>query len=241
MYLLFKSVDQKTLGPIQVLGTWYDYKFGYIPDTHKDIIEYRHLKPRVLPEEVATKWIFIDGYRGYISVRPGTPQNLALRVVASEEATGEKVRYDLSEEDMKNTTILIQEILRYRLDEIYDKRMLAMNMNVSDLEYSSWDQQKSEALAFTSDSNTPTPLLSSLAAARGISVSDMASKVIAAIEAYSQSLSDLLASKQAVEAEIKACQSIADCHRLMHNKFEISMSYAQQQEEGVDYAAKFDI
>jgi len=241
MFLLFKSVDQKTLGPIQVLGTWYDYKFGFIPDTHKDIIEYRHLKPRILAEEVATKWVFIDGYRGYISVRPGTPQNLALRVISSEESGDDKVKYYLTEDDMANTTLLIKEILRYRLDEIYDKRMLALNLNVSDLEYSSWEQQKAEALAFTSDNTSATPLLSTLASARGITVDEMVSKVISAIDAYTGSLSTLLAAKQLLEAEIKACQNIADCHRLMHNKFEISMSAAQMAEEGIDYGAKFDI
>jgi hypothetical protein len=241
MFLLFKSVDQKTLGPIQVLGTWYDYKFGFIPDTHKDIIEYRHLKPRILTEEVATKWIFIDGYRGYISVRPGTPQNLALRVISSEETGDDKIKYYLTEDDITNTITLIKEILRYRLDEIYDKRMLALNLNVSDLEYSSWDQQKSEALAFTNDNASPTPLLSSLALARGITLDEMVTKVNSAIDAHTDALSNLLAAKQAAETEIKACQSIADCHRLMHNKFEISMSYAQQQEEGVDYAARFDL
>ena len=241
MFLLFKSVDQKTLGPIQVLGTWYDYKFGFIPDTHKDIIEYRHLNPRILPEAVASAWIFINGYRGYISVRPATPQNLVLNVVASEEATGEKGRYDLTEDDKANTVALIKEILRHRLDEIFDKRMYALSMNASSLETSSWEQQKTEAFAYTADNTAATPLLTSLANARGITIDEMVAKVNAAITAYNQSVSDLLTSKQAIETEVKECITIADCHRLMHNRFEISMSAAQMAEEGIDYGSKFDI
>lgn len=241
MYLLFKSVDERTLGPIQVVGTWYDYKFGYIPDTHKDIIPYQHLNPRILDEDVALAWPFISAYRDYINVRPGTPQNLQLNVVQSHEATGEKERYTLTDDDISNTVLLIKEIMRCRLDEIYDRRMVAANINVSLLESSSWEKQKEEALEYDADNTVDTPLLSALANARSITVDEMVQKVLDAISAYNTSISDLLAAKQAVENDIKSCQSIADCHRLMHNRFEISMSAQQMEEEGITTSATFDV
>ena len=91
MYLLFKSVEQRQLGIVQVIGTWMEYSFGYVPDTHVDIAEYRHLNPRIIDEDVAWAWLFIGRYNGHISVRTGTPQNQRLQILQSKEATCENL------------------------------------------------------------------------------------------------------------------------------------------------------
>ena len=83
MYILFKSVDDATRGPIQVIGNWLHYTVGYIPDTHTDIIKYDHLNPTVLDEAVALCWKFCGAAKGYISVRDGSLQNSQLEVVSS--------------------------------------------------------------------------------------------------------------------------------------------------------------
>ena len=79
-----------------------DFCVGYIPDTHVDIINYEHLAPlRILENEgVAKAWMFMDGYRGYVSVRDGTVQNSNLQVLSSEEATGTKAKYTLTDTDI---------------------------------------------------------------------------------------------------------------------------------------------
>ncbi len=241
MYLLFRSVDQKQLGIIKVIGSWMEYSIGYVPDSHVEIVEYRHLNAKVIPEDVAWAWMFMGAFRGYISIRTGTPQNERLQVLQSEEATGEKVRYDLTESDVANTTTLMKELMRFKLDEIYDKRMVQLNMGVSELELSSWAQQKAEASAYTADPSTTTPLLSSLASARGITLDEMVAKVNSAVSAYNNSVATLLASKQLVETEIKACASIADCCRLLHNRFEVQMSIHQMEAEGITYSSRFDV
>lgn len=240
MYLLFRAVDQRDLGIIKIVGSWMEYRIGYLPDTHKEIVEYRHINAKIIDEDVAYAWMFMGAYRGLISVRDGTPQNERLQVLQSEEATGTKVKYTLTESDVANTVTLMKEIMRMKLDEVYDKRMVQMNMGVSSLELTSWSQQQTEAVKFFAG-ETDLPLLQSLAAARGITLQAMAEKVSLAVQNYNSIITGLLSTKQHVESEIKECSSIADCCRLMHNRFEIQMSLAQQNDEGIEYSSRFDL
>lgn len=235
MYLLFKNIDARTLGNVQVIGSWNNFAVGFIPDTHTDIIEYRHLNAKVIDEAVAWAWMYFGQWRGYISVRTGTPQNAKLQILSSQEATGEKARYTLTEEDKANTTTLMKEIMRMMLDEIFDKRLIQLNVSVSNLEAATWEQQKAEALA------NGGPLLQALADARGITLEEMVAKVNAAVDSYNTKVAELLARKQLIEQEVKACQNIGDCNRLMHNRFELEMPVAQRSEEAIEYSAKFDI
>jgi hypothetical protein len=241
MYLLFKSVEQRQLGIIKVIGTWMEFSIGYVPDTHTDIIEFRHLNPKVISEGVAWAWMYIGAYRGMISVRTGTPQNQRLQLLSSHEATGEKTKYELTAEDTANTVELMQAILRMKVDDIYDKRMLQLNMNVSALELSSWDQQKTEAARYTAGDVTSQPLLTALATARGITLEQMVDKVTTAVANYGNNIADLLARKHEVETDIKACESVADVTRLMHHRFELDMSQRQRDDEKVDYASRFNV
>lgn len=241
MYLLFKNVSQRDQGIVETIGKWSNFTVGYLPDTHKDIFDYRVLNSRIISEKTARGYMFIDAYKDYISVRTNTPQNDTLQVLTSEEEDGTKVKYTLTEEDKESAISIMKEMMRLILDEVYDKRALELNLGVSDLEFGSWEQQRSEAVAWTADNSAPTPLLSSLSSARDITLSEMVEKVINAVEQYNARQTDLLSAKQAIEAEIKACSSIADCHRLLHNRYEISMSAAQMSDENVTSSATFNL
>jgi len=233
MHLLFKSVDARKLGIIQVIGNWMNYSIGYIPDTHIDVIDYRHLNPTIVTEAVAYSYMFIQATEGYISVRTGTPQNERLQILGSEEELGVKERYDLTATDESNATIIMQDIMRLWADEVYDNRMLGVNLNVSNLESSSWEQQRKEADLF--DASSPSaPLLQALATGRGITLVDMVAKVVSAVDSHNTKVSTLLANKQSIEAAIKVCASVSDCCRLMHNRFGVQMPIPQQTREGVD-------
>lgn len=244
MYLLFKNTEQKNIGRIHVIGTWNDAAVGEIQDNEVDSIsmEYRNLKPRILESEgVAWAWMYVGASRGTISVRTGTPQNQRLQILQSEEATGEKVKYTLTDEDKANTVKFMQEVMRLWLDEIYDKRMIQFNASVSELEYATFAQQEKEARAYIADDSSSTPMLSALATARGITVLEMANKVVAAVDNHTAKLAEMLAKKQLVEADIKACASIEDCNRLLHNRFERQMPLYQSKEEGIEHSSKFDV
>ena len=240
MYLLFKSVDSTRRSIIQVIGTWMEYTIGYLPDTHTNIIDYRHLNAKIIDEGVAYAWMFFGAARPQISVRDGTPQNERLQVLSSEEATGTKVKYTLTEEDVANTVKLMQETMRLILDEYYDKQLINLNATVSQLEFNTWSQQRKEAEAFA-HGETNLPMLSSLATARGITLEEMVNKVNVAVDSYNQKLANLLTSKQLVESEIKLCANIQDCNRLLHMRFGVEMPVLQRNDEGVEHSAIFNL
>lgn len=243
MYLLFKSVDERKLGPVQKIGYWMEFMVGFIPDTHVDIIPYEQLAPvRTLEnEDVANAWMFMDGYRGFISVRTGTDQNATLQVLASEETLGEKASYTLTDADISNTVIFMKHIMRLRLDEVYDKRLVQQKMQVSTLEHDSWAEQLSEAKAYQADNTASVPMIQSLATARGITLDAMVTKVIEANAAYNTKIQELLSAKQLVETEIKACTTISQCCLLLHNRFDVHISLAQAESEGITSDPQFNI
>ena len=77
--------DQRTLGPIQIIGRYQEFGIGYIPDTHTDIINWHHIGATVIEESVAKAYMLADGWNGKVSVRKATQQNEILQVVASTE------------------------------------------------------------------------------------------------------------------------------------------------------------
>ena len=245
MYLLFKSVDDRKLGIIQKVGYWMDNAIGYLPDTHVDLVDWSHLNARVLKDsDVAYSYMFIGHSRGYLSVRSGTPQNERLKVLNSEEATGEKVQYDLDSADEDNCTALMKEIMRLQLDDVYDKKLTQKKIAVSSLEYNSWEEQRREALSYKADSSQDSsdlPLLGALASARSISLHDMAGKVNTAISNYDSDIRDLMCKKQTIETEIKACNDIADCNRVLHKRYNVTMPSYQAQSEGDSSSATYNL
>lgn len=241
MYILFKAVNDRQQGIVQTVGRILQFTVGQLPETHTDIADYIHLNPRVLPEEVALAWKFFGAYKNSISVRAGTLQNEQLQILGSAEATGEKEKYYFTEADKVNATAFMKEVMRMMLDEVYDKRFVQENLTSSSLESSTWVEQRKEAEAYNKDQSAPIPMLTALANSRGITVQEMVEKVNAAVVAYNERIAQLLANKQAREQEIKMCQSIADCNRLLHNRFDLTMPVQQQQDEGITTGSKFDL
>lgn len=243
MYILFKSKEQKTVGPIEVYGRYLDYTVGKIADTHVDIIPFKHLSPTKLEDAVAEAWKFNAGYRGYISVRQGTLENNQLDLSFSTEDDGAKERYNLTDDDIVNAVKFIQTVLRKILDEVYDHRLEKLNLNVSNLEQSTWAKQRAELIEVKAGRNSATqaPLINALATARGISVADMATKIETAINNYDSEVKTLLASKQGIEKEIKDCATIQDCYVLMHNRFDYSMPVSMASDLGVTAASQLDL
>jgi len=241
MYILFKAVSSDKLGIVQVIGRVLHLAVGFIPDTHIDLAEYKHLNPVVLDENTAKAWMFFCVPRAYINVRPNTPQNELLQIASSGESDSQKVRYYLTEDDRQNSINFTKKLMRYILDDIYEKRFIQEKLSVTELESNTWAQQETEAKAYLADSSASTPMLAVLADKRGITVAEMADKVMTAVTAYNTKIATMLGNKQLVEKEIKDCVSIADCNRLMHMRFDISMPYTQKEEEGITVDSKLDV
>lgn len=242
MYLLFKSVSDQQLGVIKRYGHYLDYTVGFLDDSIKDAVEISHLNAVVISEEAAKAWKFAGNWTGYLSVRAGTASNEQLNfILSSTEAPGTKTKYYLTDDDKAAATLFMKVAMRKVLDDVYDKRMKEVSLNASQLEQVSWAQQRSEAEAYTADPTASTPLLSSLATARQITVSQMVTKVMNAVQEYNNNLATLLARKQLVESEIKACTDVFACNILMHNRFGYSMPPKQQEQAGITESSKYDL
>lgn len=68
----------------------------------------------------------------------------------------------------------------------------------------SWPKQEAEARAWTADNQAVTPLLDSLAAARGISKAELASRVIAKADLFAQLSGAIIGKRQALEDQLDA-------------------------------------
>lgn len=68
----------------------------------------------------------------------------------------------------------------------------------------SWPKQEAEARAWTADNQAVTPLLDSLAAARGISKAELASRVIAKADLFAQLSGAIIGKRQGLEDQIDA-------------------------------------
>ena len=232
MHILFEMKDQRTLGPIQIIGRYMEFAIGYIPDTHIDIINWNHIGATVIEDGVAKSYMFADGWNGTVSVRKNTPQNAILEVVSSTEDESTKIKYHLTEEDKSNTVKFMQAVMRKKLDKVYDSRFDKLNLPPNKLEGDSWAQQKAEAQAFKANGSASCPLLNTLAVARSITLSEMADKVLDAIDAHNTQVSDLLGKKQTVEKEIKEATTIQDMYLVYHKRFGINAPFPMLEELG---------
>ena len=232
MHILFEMKDQRTLGPIQIIGRYMEFAIGYIPDTHTDIINWNHIGATVIEEDVAKSYMLADGWNGTVSVRKNTPQNAILEVVSSTEDESTKIKYHLTDEDKSNTVKFMQAVLRKKLDKVYDSRFDKLNLPPNKLEGDSWAQQKAEAQAFKANGSASCPLLNTLAVARSITLSEMADKVLDAIDAHNTQVADLLGKKQTVEKEIKEADTIAKCYLVYHKRYGINAPFPMLKELG---------
>jgi hypothetical protein len=232
---------ENELGAIQIYGRWLGYCVGYIPETHKDIIPYLHLQPTILQEATAKAWLLTQGWKGHVSIRPGTLEDEQMKLHESTEATGEKEKYTLTADDNTNTMSFMKAVMRKITDEVYDHRLQALNVNVSELEFKSWNKQRTELAEYRADNTATVPLLTALATSRGITLGAMATLVENAIADYDDKVKTLLTNKQTTEKLIKDCASIKDCFVLLHNKFEYTMPVALATELSITDAAQFNV
>jgi hypothetical protein len=106
----------------------------------------------------------------------------------------------------------LDEIKAVKLAELsaaFSDRMSVVKAGYPLDEIQSWFDQKSEAVAYTADKTAWTPLLSAMAAARGIAVADLASRVIANSVNYSAAAGALIGKRQKYEDAVNAAADAA--------------------------------
>lgn len=88
-------------------------------------------------------------------------------------------------------------------------RMGSVKAGYPDDEIQSWFDQKGEAVAFTANPSAATPLLSAMASARGITVADLAARVIANAAGYAAAAGLFIGKRQKYEDAVNAAADAA--------------------------------
>lgn len=86
-----------------------------------------------------------------------------------------------------------------------------------DMELLTFDQQKREAETHLADATAECPLLSPLAEARGITLDDLAGRVLAKAAAFSAASGALIGQRQRMEDALDACTSVEEVQALAVN------------------------
>ena len=232
IHILFKP--QNVPGYIKVIGTYLNYAVGRIPDEYCDNrVELHKIDAIVIPENIAPGYKFADIYKDYLSVKKNTTIWDDFSLMLSDEDASEKVRYMLTEEDRMLGVEFNKLVMRKIISDRFTERLKELMLDASLLEKATWEEQKREALLYQSDNTINTPLIDILAEGRGITKSELVTKILTNVTNYNTSLANLLVEQQQLEQRVKACVTIADCHRLRHEKFGISLSHQQQLDENI--------
>ena len=233
------------------MGYYEGYVVAFIDDQIKELESFERLHHVVFPTDeiaLAYKFAWVQS-RAAISVKVadiGDTVDWQLHEIASpsrvpdcevqEKDTIIKVIYKLTETDYANSLKFLKIYNRLYLDDIYDKRLKEEQLHISEIESISWSQQREEAEAYTADNSVSIPLLTKLAESRGITAAEMVTKVNTAVENYYEKLATLLAKKQKVEAEIKACTTLIELHVVNAHRFGFYMNEDWIIEAGYDPA-----
>ena len=131
-------------------------------------------------------------------------------------------RYDAAIEFMKTAGKLI-------IEDEYDRKFLSLKAEESKLEQYLWDTQITEANNLEGE----TPLLNSIATAKGITVSEVATSVLAGNKTFNEKVQALYDSMLALKQEFKSCATIKELNVLWQKYMGVPMPYTQMVEEGL--------
>lgn len=117
-----------------------------------------------------------------------------------------------------DVSVALAEVKAIKLAEIeaaYAAAIAVIAAQYPDSERDSWPKQEAEARAYTANPAAPTPLLSAIAFRRGITVTDLAARVIANADAYAVLGGDIIGRRQARMDAIAAAVTANDMDALL--------------------------
>lgn len=101
------------------------------------------------------------------------------------------------------------------INKAADKIMSALISTYPDREISTFDKQEAEARAYMADPEAPTPLLSALAKARGLSMDELVKRVIAKADAFAAASGYIIGQRQALEDQLDACKTLEEVQSIV--------------------------
>ena len=114
----------------------------------------------------------------------------------------------------------LEEVKAAKLSEINaaaDRAIATLTATYPDRELATFDKQESEARAYAADATASTPLLSALAQARGIELSELVQRVIAKADILAMASGSIIGQRQALEDRLDTCTTIEDVQAITVN------------------------
>lgn len=236
IYLVYKNTFQAD-GYVEILGSYLGYNVAKIQNQYIDTRIYiSRLNPLIIRKELAMVWRFADAYDQKVSIKLHTNVVDQLKDKFSEDQIKilnekGKFKYELSVEEIQ-LVIEFNKLIMYKIiEDRFSEKYLELCHYGSALEKASWSAQQYEAKLPICEKK---PVLEILAKNKNISIEEMVEKVNAKIQEHNISIANLLVEEQKLKLEVKKCKTIADCHRLRHLKFGISMSDKQMKDENIE-------
>lgn len=98
-----------------------------------------------------------------------------------------------------------------------DRAISKLTATYPNREISTFDKQESEARAYAADPTASTPLLSALAQARGIELSELVQRVIAKADILAMASGSIIGQRQALEDRLDTCTTVEDVQAITVN------------------------
>ncbi len=234
VYVVYKE-NQIEMAPgwITDYHSYCSYKIGVVEEEYQDLrVELSHINADVLPTDLARFSIFADAYGGTITIRQGsTPADDYPQLGVSDDPDANKYVHTLTADEQAGAISFNHYLFKRIIRDRYNQKFKELNKWGSDLERATWEQQKSEASAWTADNSASTPMLTTMSTARGITVADLVSKINSKVTAYNNALATLLAEQKDLEDDVDALDTIAKCHVWRHQKLGIGVTYQHEQDD----------
>ena len=233
IHVLVKQQDASGKGWLESYYGYGAYGIFSIADDMQDMrLDLDSIGAETLTAAEAKSAIFSDAYRGYIKVKSGTSITDSFPEIESDEDVPTSTRYDMTADDIASglsfNKILFKKYIR---DRFNDKAKDITSARIGNLEQLSFEQQKSEAAAWTADNTASTPMLTTMATARGLTVSALVSKINTKVAAYNSAIATKLAEQKVLEDEVEALDTIAKAHKWRHQKLGLTASTEQIAED----------
>lgn len=123
-----------------------------------------------------------------------------------DQQIGIRVNRPMTESEIVDRYEAIRFIRIELVKDYYKQKFTSLSVNKTEQERATFAIQEAEARAFVEDANSPTTHLTILAEARGETVSQLATKVIAASDAYKLEVVNLLAQQESYITALKNAQ-----------------------------------
>ncbi|MFZ5762823.1 MAG: hypothetical protein ACOY8P_07865 [Thermodesulfobacteriota bacterium] len=92
-----------------------------------------------------------------------------------------------------------------RVNELCNAKMANIKAGYPEEEVKTWDQQVREALLYQANSQASVPMVAALALKRGLTVADMAGKIMAKATAFADISGQIIGHRQVLENTLAGC------------------------------------